>query len=63
MYILAAVFLLTFLSGCAISQSDIEGAGAFCETNGGVNYIKSKYNSTVHVGCNNTAQFTFKGDK
>lgn len=57
------IFFIFVLSGCATSMSDIEGAEAFCENNGGIKHIKSKYNSTVRIECANGAMFTFKGDK
>ena len=60
---LALIFIGLFLVGCATTQSDMEGAEAFCENNGGVSKIKAKYNSTVRVTCNDSARFTFKGIK
>lgn len=60
---LILILFTMLIVGCATTQSDMEGAEAFCENNGGVSKIQAKYNSTVRVTCNDSARFTFKGIK
>lgn len=55
------VLFVFAMAGCATTQSDIQRADEFCENNGGVYEIQSKYNNTVRVQCNDTAKFKFKG--